>query len=69
VRTIIDRVDLRALLGKLLRHQFVHGVHERFWKVTAADAGLIGDYDDRQARFVQPRMAAATKGNMRNRLV
>src|SRR2546429_5965958 len=48
VRTIIDRVDRRALLCKLLGHQFVPGVHERFREVTPADSRRIGAADDMQ---------------------
>ena len=62
VRTIIDRVDIRAPFGKLFRHKLVHGVHERFRKVTAPDARLIGDHNDRQARFVEPVNGGRDKG-------
>ncbi len=62
VRTIIDCVDLHARLGKLLRHQFVHSVHKRFRKVTAANTGLVGDDNDRQARLVQPADGTRDKG-------
>ncbi len=62
MRAIVDRVDLRTCLRKLLRHQFVHRVHERFRKVTAADAGLIGDDDDRKARVVEPVNGSRDKG-------
>src|SRR5260370_24569935 len=54
VRTIVQRVDMRSLFGKLGCHEIVNGVNERVRKISANDAGLIGDDDGRIFRIVQP---------------
>jgi len=62
VRTIIQRVDMRTLFGELRCHQFVNRVDQRVRKISAADAGLIGDYDGRVLRVVQPPDSRRDKG-------
>ena len=62
VRTIVQRVDMRTFFGELLCHQLVNRVDQRVRKISAADAGLIGDYDGRVLRVVQPPDSRRDKG-------
>jgi len=62
MRTIVQRVDMRPLFGKLGCHQIVNGANECVWKISATDAGLIGDHDGRIFRFVQPPDGRGGKG-------
>src|SRR5689334_5651280 len=45
MRTIVQRVDMRSLFGKLGCYQVVNRSDQRFRKVPPADTGLIRDHD------------------------
>src|SRR5260370_8278607 len=62
VRAVVDRIDRRTRFGEPPRHQFVHGVYQRFRKVAAADAGLIGDADHAGIRSVESAKCARGTG-------
>ena len=61
VRAIINRINFCAGFGELFGHQFVYSMHKRFRKITAAHAGLIGDYDDGQTSIVEPADGSRNK--------
>ena len=62
VRTIVQRVDMGSFFGELRCHQFVNGMDQRVRKISAANAGLIGDHDGRIFRFIQPPDGRGDKG-------
>ncbi len=50
---MINRLEVRASLGKFPFHPFVNIVHQRFRKIAAGNAGLVGDHDNRYSGLVQ----------------
>ena len=52
VRAIVYGVETGASGFKLLGHEFVDRAYKRFWKIAAANAGLICDDDHRQPRLI-----------------
>ena len=53
VWAIIKSIKMRPARVELLFYQIVHGVYQRFRKVSAAYTGLIGDQENRQTSFVE----------------
>jgi acetolactate synthase regulatory subunit len=53
VRAIVYCVEARTRGFELLGHEFVDRVHQRFWKIAAAYAGLICNHNHRQTGFIQ----------------
>src|SRR5437899_6971279 len=50
---MINRLEVRASLGQFPFHAFVNIVHQRFRKVAASHARLVGDHDDGHSSLVQ----------------
>ena len=50
---MINRLEVRASLGQFPFHAFVNIVHQRFRKIAAGHAGLVGDHDDRHSCLIQ----------------
>jgi hypothetical protein len=48
--------------GKLLSHQFVNSIHERLWKIAAANARLICDDDNGQPGLIEAADGSRDKG-------
>ena len=53
VRTIINRIEVRAGLGQFPFHPLVDIVQQRLRKIAAGHAGLIGDHDHGDTRLIE----------------
>jgi len=53
VRTIINRIEMRASLREFPFHTFVDILHQRFREITPGHTGLIGDHDHGHTRLIQ----------------
>jgi len=53
VRTIINRIEVRASLGQFPFHTVVDIVQQRFRKIAAGNSRLIGDHDHGHSGLIQ----------------
>ena len=53
VRAIVNPVHMRAIRLQFALHALIHLLYERFRKIAAGYAGLVGYDNHSQARFVQ----------------